>query len=70
MTSRAYGGGGLDICDVLVKIPENFVLQSNEHVIGADADDSELSTSNLVTSKIGTAQLHLQSQIDFLNSDL
>ena len=37
-------------------------------MIGAEADDSEL--NNLPTSRIATAQLHLQSQIDILNYDL
>ena len=50
---------------MLAKIRQNSVSQSNEQVI-----DSEPSTSNLATSRIVTAQLYLQSQIDFLNFDL
>ena len=55
---------------MLVKIPQNSVSQSNEQVIGAEVDDSKPSTSNLATLWITIAQLYLQSQIDFLNSDL
>ena len=47
--------------NLLVKIPQNSVSQSNEQVIGAKTDDSEHITSNLATSRIATAQLHLQS---------
>ena len=46
------------------KIPKTSVSQSDEQVIGAEADDSE--PNNLPTSRIATAQLHLQSQIDVL----
>ena len=49
--------------NVLVKIPQNSVLQYNEQVIGAEVDDSEPSTINLATSRIATTQLHLQSEI-------
>ena len=48
-----------------VKIPKTSVSQSDEQVIGAEADDSE--PNNLPTSRISTAQLHLKSQIDVLN---
>ena len=51
-----------------VKIDKTSVSQSDEQVIGAVADDSEPNT--LPTSRIATAQLHLQSQIDILNYDL
>ena len=51
-----------------VKIPKTSVSQSDEQVIGAEADDSE--PNNLQTSRIATAQLHLQSHIDVLNYDL
>ena len=44
------------------------LYQSDEQVIGAETDDSEL--NNLPTSRIATAQLHLQSKIDFLKYDL
>ena len=54
--------------NVSVKIPKTSVSQSDEQVIGAEADDSE--PNNLPTSRIATAQLHLQSQIDVLNYDL
>ena len=54
--------------NVSVKIPKTSVSQSDEQVIGAEADDSE--SNNLPTSRIVTAQLHLQSQIDVLNYDL
>jgi len=47
---------------VPVKIPHNSVSHSDE------TDDSEPSTGNLTTSIIATAQLHLQLQIDVLNS--
>jgi len=53
---------------VSVKIPKTSVSQSDEQVIGAEADDLE--PSNLPTSRIATAQLHLQSKIDVLNYDL
>jgi len=55
---------------VPVKSPQNSVSQSIKQVVGAEADDSKPSTSNLSISRIATAQLHLQSQIDFSNSDL
>ena len=45
--------------NVSVKIPQNSVSQSNEQVIGPEADDSEPSTSNLATSRIATAQFWL-----------
>jgi hypothetical protein len=35
--------------NVPVKIPQNSVSQSDEQVIGAEADDSEPSTGNLAT---------------------
>ena len=53
-----------------VKSPQNSVSQSIKQVVGAEADDSKPITSNLATSRIATAQLKLQSQINFLNSDL
>ena len=53
-----------------VKIPQNSVSQSDEQVISAETDNPEPSTTNLVTSRIATAQLHLQSQIDVMNSAL
>ena len=50
--------------NVSVKFPKTSVSQSDEQVIGAEADDSE--NNNLPTSRTATAQLHLQSQIDVL----
>jgi len=54
--------------NVSVKIPKTSVSQSDEQVIGAEADDLE--PNNLPTSRIATPQLHLQSQIDVLNYDM
>jgi len=53
---------------VSVKIPKTSVSQSDEQVIGAEADDSE--PNNLPTLRISRAQLYLQSKIDVLNYDL
>ena len=52
----------------LSKPPKKFVSQSDEQMIGAEANDLE--PNNLPTSRIATVQLHLQSQIDVLNYDL
>jgi len=52
---------------VSVKILKTSISQSDEQVIGAEADDSE--PNNLPTLRIATAQLHLQSKIDVLNYD-
>jgi len=52
------------------KISQNSMSQSDKQVVIAEADNPESSTSNLATSGIATAQIHLQSQIDVLNSDL
>ena len=46
------------------------ISHNSEQVIGVKTDDPKTSTSNLAISRIATAQLHLESQIDVLNSDL
>ena len=59
---------------VPVEMPPNSVSQSdgNELVTNdhAQADAAVPCTSNSATSRIATAQLHLQSQIDIMNADL
>ena len=59
---------------VPVEMPPNSVPQSdgNELVTNdhAQADAAVPCTSNSATSRIATAQLHLQSQIDIMNADL
>jgi len=54
--------------NVSVKITKTSVSQSDEQVIGAEADDSE--PNNLPTPRIATAQYHLQSKIHVFNYDL
>ena len=51
-----------------VKTPKTSASQSDEQMIGAEANDLE--PNNLPTSRIATAQLHLQSQINVLNYNL
>ena len=46
-----------------VKIPHNSVSQTNEQVIGAETDDSEPRTSNIVTAKIVLSSLDSRSFI-------
>jgi hypothetical protein len=55
---------------VPVEIPQKYVSQPDGQVADDEADDSAPSTSNSATARIATAQLHLQSKIDILNSDL
>ena len=53
-----------------VIIPPNSISQYHTQVVGAKADDPDPMTSNLATTRIAIENLHLQSNIDVLKSDL